>query len=259
MKTALITGASSGIGLELARLFAKNHYNLVIVARRKEKLNEIQSELENDYGVSITTIPLDLIENDAVSRLYELTKKQNLSIDVLINNAGFGLQGAFKDTDLDAEKEMIHLNITVLTDLTKRFLKDMIPQKSGRILNVSSTAAFYPGPYMSVYYATKAYVQSFTLALAHEFRNTGITISALCPGPTATEFQKRAGVEDSMLFSNKMMPVSTAKEVAKAAYEGLMKGEKVIVPGIMNKLSAWSSGVTPGFISNRLIESLHKE
>jgi len=258
MKTALITGASSGIGLELARLFAKSHYNLMLVARREEKLKEIGQELENDYGITVNPIQMDLIETDAPSRLYDRIKEQNAKIEVLINNAGFGYHGAFKNTDWETERAMIQLNITTLTDLTKRFLKDMLERNHGKILNVSSTAAFFAGPNMSVYYATKAYVQSFTEAIAFELRKTGVTVSALCPGPTNTEFQERAGVENSALFSSKTTPVMSAKEVAQIGYKGLMNEKTVIVPGFFNKISVKSSGITPGFISNRIIESLHK-
>jgi len=258
MKTALITGASSGIGLEFARLFAHDHYNLVITARRKKKLRDIAQQLENDYAVNVTVIPLDLAKPDAPDELYNSIKEKKITIDALINNAGYGYHGSFKDTDWTKEQDMIRLNITALTHLTKLFVKDMLERNEGKILNLSSTAAFYPGPNMAVYYATKAYVQSFTEALSHELKDSGITVSVLCPGPTDTEFQERAGVTDSALFSNGMMPVASARKVAKIGYEGLMRGKTVIIPGVFNKLSAWSSGITPGFISKRVIESLHE-
>jgi short-subunit dehydrogenase len=257
MKTALITGASSGIGLEFAHLFAKDHYNLVLVARRENKLKEITQDLVNDYGIKVTNIPMDLVKENASRDLYNMIKEKKITIDVLINNAGYGQHGAFKDTDWKTEQNMILLNITTLTDLTKRFVKDMLKRNEGKILNLSSTAAFYPGPNMAVYYATKAYVQSFTVALSHELKDTGITVSVLSPGPTDTEFQERAGVENAALFSANMGLVATAREVAKAGYKGLMNGKTVIIPGVFNKLSAWSSGITPGFISKRLIASLH--
>jgi short-subunit dehydrogenase len=258
MKTVLITGSSSGIGLEFARLFADDHYDLVIVARREKKLIEIAQELENDFSVNVTVIPLDLVKPNASIELYNLLKGKKITIDVLINNAGFGYHGAFKETDWDKEQDMIQLNVTALTNLTKLFVNDMLERNDGRILNLSSTAAFYPGPNMAVYYATKAYVQSFTEALSHEIKDTGVTVSALCPGPTDTEFQERAGVENAALFSANMGLVATAREVAKAGYSGLMNGKTVIIPGVFNKLSAWSSGITPGFISNRVIQSLHE-
>ena len=257
METALITGASSGIGLELAKIFASHKYNLILVARREERLREIAQKLES-HNVSVEIIPLDLSEPDASRQLFEEVQKRDWSVDILINNAGFGLEGPFRETEWAKEDEMIRLNILTLTGLTKYFMRPMVEQGKGKILNVASTAAFLPGPYMSVYYASKAYVLSFSKALAYEIKDTGVTVSVLCPGPTKTEFQDRAGVQNSTLFSGKRMPISTASEVAKAGFDGLMKGKTVIIPGLLNKVGAIGSRFSPSSITNRMVEDLHR-
>lgn len=257
MDTALITGASAGIGLELAKIFAANKYNLILVARREEKLRELAQELESHKG-SVEIIPLDLSKLDASKELFEEVQKRDLSVDILVNNAGFGLEGPFHKTEWKKEDEMIRLNILTLTGLTKYFMFPMIEKGKGKILNVASTAAFIPGPYMSVYYASKAYVLSFSKALAYELKDTGVTVSVLCPGPTETEFQDRAGIQNSTLFSGKRMPVSTAREVAQAGFDGLMKGKEIIIPGLFNKIGAVGSRFSPSSITNRMVEDLHK-
>lgn len=258
MKTALITGASAGIGFELSKIFTRHHHNLVLVARREDRLLELKKELEESFQIKAHVIPLDLTHSDAPKQLYDELKKQTIAIDILVNNAGFGLQGTFAKTDIDTERNMIELNIQALTGLTKLFLRDMVAKHEGKILNVASTASFLPGPYMSVYYASKAYVLSFSKALAYETRNDGVTISVLCPGPTDTEFQEQAGIAHSNIFSGKMLPVTTAREVAEAGYRGLMKGKTVIIPGLVNKIGAYSSNFSPSFITNRVVEKLHK-
>ncbi len=249
METVLVTGASAGIGLELSKIFAQHHYNLVLVARRQERLQDLKKELEESYQINAQVISLNLTMSGAPKQLYDELKKQNITIDILVNNAGFGLQGSFVKTDSQIERNMIELNIQTLTELTKLFLRDMVARHKGKILNVASTASFLPGPYMSVYYASKAYVLSFSKALAYETRKDGVTISALCPGPTNTEFQEQAGIAHSNIFSGKMLPVTTAKKVAEAGYRGLMKGKTVIIPGIMNKIGTYSSSFTPSFIN----------
>ena len=196
MKSVLITGASSGIGYEFAKIYAKNGHNLVITARRQENLENIRKELES-YSVKIETIVLDLSKEGAAKKLYENVKEKGIVIDTLINNAGFGLYGNFIETDVDREAEMIDLNIKSLVILTKLFLKDMIAIDKGEILNVASIAAFQPGPLMSVYYASKSFVLSFSEAVRNEIRKTNVNISVLCPGPTATEFERSANLEKS--------------------------------------------------------------
>lgn len=257
METVLITGASSGIGLELAKIFAAHKYNLILVARREELLRKIAQELASQ-DVQVNIIPSDLSDVAASQKLFDEVQNRRLPVDILVNNAGFGLEGPFRETKWEKEDEMIRLNILTLTGLTKYFMHPMIERGKGKILNVASTAAFLPGPYMSVYYASKAYVLSFSKALAYELKDIGVTVSVLCPGPTKTEFQDRAGVQNSTLFSGKRMPISTAKEVAQAGFDGLMKGKTVIVPGLLNKIGAVGSRFSPSSITNRMVEDLHR-
>ena len=231
MKSVLITGASSGIGYEFAKIYAKNGYNLVITARRQENLENIRKELES-YSVKIETIVLDLSKEGAAKKLYENVKEKGIVIDTLINNAGFGLYGNFIETDVDREAEMIDLNIKSLVILTKLFLKDMIAIDKGEILNVASIAAFQPGPLMSVYYASKSFVLSFSEAVRNEIRKTNVNISVLCPGPTATEFERSANFEKSTLFTR--IKVMTPEKVALIGYKGLQKKKSIIITGKIN-------------------------
>ncbi len=233
-KTALITGASSGIGLELARIFAKNKPNLVLVARSGDKLKALSDELTKASGVKVKVIPADLSILKNCELLVNELKNENITIDYLINNAGFGTSGFFTDTDLQKEIEMINLNITALTYLTKIYGREMKQRGSGKILNVSSTAAFQPGPLMAVYYATKAYVQSFSEALANELKGTGVTVTALCPGPTASGFQSAANINNVRLVKGRKLP--TSAEVALFGYNAMMKGKTFAVQGLMNKI-----------------------
>jgi len=199
-QTALVTGASSGIGLELARLFAAGGYGLVLVARSGGKLEELANELRNRHGVDVRVMAIDLARPESSEELVRELEQAGVAVDVLVNNAGFATFGPFAETHLRAELEELQLNVVTLTHLTKKLLPGMLARRRGGVLNVASTAAFQPGPLMAVYYASKAYVLSFTEALAEELRGTGVTISALCPGPTVTGFQKRAAMEDSGLF-----------------------------------------------------------
>ena len=232
--TALITGASSGIGLDLAKIHAKLGGDLVLVARNKQKLLEIKNEFESNYHVEVVVIEQDLSHKDAAQEVYNQTQQLGITIDILINNAGFGDFGFFAETDWFKEYEMISLNIIALTQLTKLFAQDMIEQGSGRILNVASVAAFLPGPKMAIYYATKAYVLSFSEAIANEFADNGITVTTLCPGPTDTGFEKAAALEESGLF--KKQKVVSSMPVAEFGYKAMMKGKTVAIPGFTNKL-----------------------
>jgi short-subunit dehydrogenase len=241
--TALITGASNGIGLELARVHASKGGDLVLVARNKSKLDELKTELEKQFGVSVYTIGKDLSATHSAQEVYDLTKEKNITVDYLINNAGFGDFGMFSETDWDKEEKMINLNITALTLFTKLYLKDMVKRGSGRIMNVASTAAFQPGPTMSVYCATKAYVLSFTEAVGNEVNDKGITVTALCPGATATGFEAAGGLEGSKLFKDKNLP--TAKEVAIYGYRAMLKGKSVAISGLMNYIMANSIRFIP--------------
>lgn len=243
MKTALITGASNGIGLELAKIFASKNNNLVLVARNGKRLNELKNELEQEFNISVYIIEKDLSKNNAALEVFEEIKSMKLTIDYLINNAGFGDFGLFTATDWEKEEQMINLNITTLTLFTKLFLKEMIKQKSGKIMNVASTAAFQPGPTMAVYYATKAYVLHFSEAIANEVQEYGITVTALCPGATESGFQDAAAMGESKLVKGKKLP--TAKEVAEYGYNAMMKGKSVAIHGVMNYILANSVRFMP--------------
>jgi uncharacterized protein len=243
MATALITGASNGIGLELAKVHASKGGDLVLVARNKSKLDELKTILETQYNVTVHTIGKDLSAANAAKEVYDETTKQKIQIDYLINNAGFGDFGMFAETDWNKELQMINLNITTLTQFTKLYLQDMVKRKSGKIMNVASTAAFQSGPTMAVYYATKAYVLSFSEAVDNEVRDKGVTITTLCPGATESGFQTAAAMEESALVKGKKLP--TAKEVAEYGYASMMKGETVAIHGMMNWIMANSVRFTP--------------
>lgn len=241
--TALITGASNGIGLELAKVHASKGGDLVLVARNKSKLDELKTDLEKQFKVSVYTIGKDLSATNAAQEIYDETNKQNIQVDYLINNAGFGDFGMFVETDWNKELQMINLNITTLTHFTKLYLQDMVKRRSGKIMNVASIAAFQSGPTMAVYCATKAYVLSFTEAVSNEVSDKGITITALCPGATETGFQAAGGMEESELFKGKKLP--TAKEVAEYGYTSMIKGKTVAIHGIMNYIMSNSIRFIP--------------
>lgn len=235
MKTVLITGATSGIGYELAKIFARNKYNLVLTGRNEERLNQIKNEFLA-LNISIDTFSCDLAKPNSAKQLFEFLSKHNLEIDFLINNAGFGLLGPFNELDLKSQLEMIQVNITSLVELTHLLIPSMIKRNSGKIMNVASTAAFQPGPDMAIYYATKSFVLSFSEALHYELKDYGISVSTLCPGPTKTDFQRRARMENINLEKSKLLPYMSAEKVAEIGYKGLMKGKRVIIPGMMNKI-----------------------
>ena len=241
--TALITGASNGIGLELAKVHASKGGDLVLVARNKTKLDELKAELESQFKVSVYTIGKDLSANNSAQEVYDEITKQNIQIDYLINNAGFGDFGMFAETEWNKGLQMINLNITTLTQFTKLYLQDMVKRKSGKIMNVASTAAFQSGPTMAVYYATKAYVLSFSEAVDNEVSGKGVTVTTLCPGPTESGFQAAAAMEESNLVKGKKLP--TAKEVAEYGYSSMMKGKTVAIHGMMNWIMAHSVRFTP--------------
>lgn len=240
-QTVLITGASGGIGKELAKLFAKDGSKLVLVARKNETLMEVKKELETAYQNTVEIFACDLSSPKSAKDLFAHIQEKNIKVDVLINNAGFGNIGTFTETSLQEEFDMIQLNITSLTILSKLFQKQMVARNSGKILNVASTAAFQPGPFMAVYFATKAYVLSLSEAMAEEVRGTNVQVSVLCPGPTATGFQNRA-------FHEKMQPrwrYMDVQTVAQVAYEGLKNKTVVIIPGFTNKLLVFLIRLTP--------------
>lgn len=247
MKTVLITGASSGIGKEFAIIFAKQKFNLVIVARSEDKLEEISSKLEEKYGVRVTVFVIDLSQPNIANELYSKIKDRKISVDIVVNNAGIGIHGDFSDSELGNINNMLSLNITALTELTLLFVKEMKGKNSGRILNIASTASFQPVPKFAVYAASKSYVLNFTEALCYELKDTNISVSVLCPGPTETGFEETANIVDSNLFKNGVM---SAEEVAEVGYKGLMNNKMTIIPGFKNKLMAFFSNMSP---SRRLL------
>ena len=242
-KRALVTGASSGIGRELALRFAREGHDLILVARNGQKLRELADQLKRDCGVSANVIPKDLSKPQAPEEIFQELQREGILIDILVNNAGVGTYGPFSESNLSRELEMMRLNMISLTHLTHLFLKEAVLCKEGKILNVASTAAFQPGPLMAVYYASKAYVLSFSEALAEELRGSGVTVTVLCPGPTESEFQKTANMGKIRLLAKSFLMDSAT--VAKAGYEGLMKGRTVVIPGFKNKLSVLGAKWAP--------------
>ena len=242
--TALITGASSGIGLELAKLFARDGYDLVLVARRRERLESLGDELARRHGISYRAIGADLADPTTPAEIERQLAAASVVVDILVNNAGFGELGTFANTDLATERRMIEVNVTALTALTRLFLPGMLARRRGRILNVASTAGFLPGPLMSVYYATKAYVISLSEAVGEELRGSGVSMTVLCPGPTPTEFQELAHMQATRLFN---LPGITmdAGSVARAGYAGLMRGQRMVVPGLFNRLTPFAIRLSP--------------
>ena len=247
--TALVTGASAGIGRALAAEFAANGHDVVLVARRETELLALANRLEDDHGIRAYAIDADLASVDAAAKLYEATAERDVQVDVLVNNVGIGTQGAFVENDLGRELDQLQLNVVTPTQLTHRYGREMAARGRGGVLNVASTAAWLPGPFMSVYYASKAYVKSFSEGIAAELRGEGVDVTALCPGPVDTEFQTRAGNEDTPLGSGEMQD---ARAVARAGYEGLQAGETIVVTGLRYRLLTRLSNVLPNRLTRRL-------
>ncbi len=241
-RNVLITGASTGIGLELARLFARDRWNVVLLARHRAKLMEVSEQLATEFKVQTQIIVADLSHPRVPEEVYSQLTERQTAIQCLVNNAGFGSNGDFGDLPLDLQTNMIQTNVTALVELTHRLLPQLIYFK-GKILNVASTAAFQPGPHMAIYYATKAFVLSFSEALAEELEPKGVTVSTLCPGATRTEFQARANMSETPLFKGPF--VMDAATVAQEGYEGLMKGKRLIIPGAANKFGVQSLRLAP--------------
>lgn len=250
LHTTLITGASSGIGMELARISARKGRNILITARRVNRLNKLKDELKSQYGINVYILPLDLAENNAPLELFDFVQKSNLTIDVLINNAGVGDFGFFYESNWNWQQTMIDLNIKSLTHLTHLFLPQMIQLDRAYIMNVASNAAFQPGPLMSVYYATKHYVLAFSEAVANELQDTGVTVTALCPGPTKSEFQETASMQKSRLINT--VPLPDSKRVAEYGYKALMRSKRVAVHGSINKIFSVAVRLLP----KRLVTSI---
>jgi hypothetical protein len=241
-ETALITGASGGIGYEIARLFAIEGINLILVARSTDKLNEIKHSFERDYMITVKTISIDLSSIEALTPTIELIKKENNTIDYLVNNAGYGLQDAFLNGSTDNYISMINLNINALTYFTHTIGEQMVKTGKGKILNIASIAGFQPDPYFAVYGATKAYVISLSEAIHKEFENTGVSVTVLSPGLTQTGFIERAEMQGSKMLQAGIM---SADLVAKSGYKGMMKGKRHVVPGTGNKIMTFFTKIFP--------------
>lgn len=249
---ALITGASSGIGLELARLFAQDRFNLILVARNEQRLNELSSELRTQHGVECRVLRTDLSKPGAAQEIFDRSK--DVPVSVLVNNAGLGYYGDFADRPLSNHVEVMQVNMTALVELTHLFLQPMRVRRSGKILNVASTAAFQPGPCINVYYASKAFVHSFSYALSQELEGSGITVTALCPGTTRTEFFDRGD------FGNKRAPFTMdARTVAIAGYRGMLKGTRVVIPGWQNRIASMLAKRLPLTITSAVVRRIHRK
>jgi short-subunit dehydrogenase len=254
-KTALVTGASVGLGAEFARLFATDGHDVVLVARRRDKLEALGAELEAKHGVRAVAMPDDLGDREAPVRIVRELEKRSIAVEFLVNNAGFGSNGAFAELELGRELEMVQVNVVALVHLTRLLLPPMIGRGSGRILNLGSTAGFAPGPFMADYYASKAFVNSFSQALWYELRGTGVTVTVSCPGATATEFSQVAGNDKSRLFKAGAMG---ATEVATHAYRAMMRGKRMAIPGVRNKLLLQSLRVSPASVSIGVAGALNR-
>jgi len=255
MTTALITGASAGLGAEFAKLFAADKHDLLLVARRRDRLDALASELTVAHGVRVHVVAVDLMDPAAPKVILDEVDRLGLEVGFLVNNAGFGSNGNFWELDADRERGMIEVNVTALVVLTRALLPAMVKRGSGRVLNVGSTAGFQPGPFMAGYYATKAFVNSFTEALAFELKGTGVTATVSCPGATETEFAGVAGNDKTAIFKAGAMG---AIEVATDAYRAMLKGQTVVVHGARNKLSAWSVGFSPRSVVTAIAASLNR-
>lgn len=254
-KSALITGASNGIGKALAEEFAAAGHTVIVSARSEAKLQALASQWRQQYGVAVHVLPSDLSQPGAALALAREVKALGLEIDFLVNNAGVGLFGEFEHNDGEAEVAMMRLNMESLVLLTREFLP-VLKARQGRIMNVASTAAFQPGPYMAVYYATKAFVLSFSEAIAEELSGSGVKVTALCPGPTASGFQDLASMQDSSLVKGKRLP--TSETVAKAGFRAMQRGQRVYIPGVMNRLMAWSVRFTPRRVVTAMVRYLSR-
>jgi hypothetical protein len=252
-KTALITGASSGIGKALAHQFAQDGYQLVLAARSVAKMQALADALQKQFKVVVTVIGADLETNGGAARLHADIQARGIVLSALVNNAGYGAFGEFKDSELRSELAMMQLNMNTVVVLTKLFLPDLLATR-GKILNTASTAAFQPGPYMAVYYATKSFVLSFSEAIASELEDTGVTVTALCPGPTASGFQDKAEQGNSALVKGKKLP--TAEAVAALGYRAMQRGQRVYIPGFMNWAMAQSMRFTPRNLATKVVKTL---
>jgi short-subunit dehydrogenase len=254
---ALITGASSGIGRELAKVFAGRGYDLVLVSRNKKAMDELASELRASFNTTAIVLARDLSKHGAAEEIFTRLRRKRVEVEVLVNNAGFGTFGPFVQTETPSALDLLQVNIVALTHLTRLFAAEMVKRGKGKILNVASTAAFQPGPWMATYYASKSYVLAFSEALAHELAGSGVTVSCLCPGPTRTDFQRRAGMEHTRLVH--AFSMMDAGQVAQRAYEGLMNGKRVIIPGLLNRIGTVLARIVPHSLIMNVIQFLHRK
>jgi len=253
MKTVLITGASSGIGKETAYVYAENNYNLILSARRKENLEAIKKEIEEKHQVKVAIFDLDLSETNSAEQLYSQVKAANLKVDVLINNAGFGINGKFKDININREENMLILNIVTLTKLTKLFIQDMVKNQTGHIINISSTAAFQAVPNFAAYAATKSYVLHFSEAIAYELKDDNVKVIVVCPGATKSEFADTAKV-DQKHFSK----APTSRDLAEYIYSSMIKGKVTAIHGFKNKMLAFSGRTVPRKVTTAIAGKMFK-
>src|SRR5687767_3329739 len=253
----LVTGASSGIGRSLALQFARHGYDVVLVARREAALRELADAVRGT-GRTVIVHPVDLATADGPAALHRRLEADGVTIDVLVNDAGFGLQGRFDTLPLDRQLDMIQVNVTSLTALTRLFLPGMLARNTGGVLNVASTAAFQPGPLMTVYYATKAYVLSFSEAIHNELQGTGVKVTCLCPGPTISGFQKEAKIEKVRMLINPWT-LMTSKKVAELGYKGLKRGKRLVIPGFLNWFLAFSIRVSPRWLTPKIVRMIQRE
>ena len=257
LQTVLITGASGGLGEEFARIFAREGYRLVLAARNEKKLAMLREELEQTYDSGVETFLCDLSQERAGERLFSDIAARGMNIDVLVNNAGFGDFGVFSQCDAQKQYDMLQVNIVALMQLTRCCLAPMVARRQGKILNVASIAAFQPGPLMSVYYASKAFVLSLSEALSVELKKSGVSVTALCPGPTSTGFEQNAALGNSGLFRN--LRVDSAKSVAEYGYRMLQKGKTVAIPGVLNRLIITASKFAPRALVRHCVYHIQKE
>jgi short-subunit dehydrogenase len=255
-ETVLVTGASSGIGAELARVFARGGSALVLTARSVDKLEVLAGELRQKHGVQVRVVAADLGAQDGAARLLQRLAQDSVQVDVLVNNAGYAGFGSFTETEWAHEAGMLQLNMVSLTELTKRLLPGMVARRRGGVLNLASTAAFEAGPLMAVYYATKAYVLSLSEALAEEVRESGVTVTVLCPGPTESGFQARASMQASKLVKGKRL--MDAASVAQAGYDGFRRKESVVIPGFQNRLLVQSVRFMPRRWVTRIVHRMQE-
>ncbi|HNT29525.1 MAG TPA: SDR family oxidoreductase [bacterium] len=254
-QTALITGASGGIGADLASLAAQDGCNLVLVARSQDKLEQLAGELQQKHGIRALPFACDLANPESPRQVFDFCQKEHLSIDMLINNAGFGAYGAFTELPWETQRDEMQVNMCTLVALTWLFLPGMLERAAGKILNVASVAAFLPGPFFNIYYATKAFVLSFSEALSEETRGSGVTVTCLCPGPTKTDFFHRAKTTE---FNSIFMPMHSSDQVARTGYAAMLRGRPLVVPGSANKLSTGLMRFVPRSLLRRISARINR-